>query len=81
MKTIMLVTGSSEPKIDARVAALYAEKPEERRIVRTNADLGRALTQGHSPIVKTALVVVEHRANWMRTTHPNVTVEVVNTDA
>lgn len=81
MKKIVLITGSSQPKVEARVTALYADQPEDRRVVRTHVDLARALAAGHTALIKTDKHMVRIRQGNLERDYPNVPIEVEDTDA
>lgn len=78
MKNIILVTGPDGPKLEARVAALYAEAPEDRRIIRTRDDIVRWLSKPSSTaIVKTLPAVLEIRRDALTRQYPDANIEVV----
>lgn len=79
-KKIVLITGHNEPKRQARVAALYADAPEDRRVIRTPLDLQRALGADHTALIETIPPVLPFRKRSLATKHPGVEIEVVDAD-
>lgn len=77
-KKIILITGASTPKVQARVAALYADEPESRRIVRTRVDLSRTLASGHVALIETDAKMVGIRHDSLRAEWPDAEILVDN---
>lgn len=74
---IVLVTGEAGPKLDAAFAAWWAEDSNERRIIRTRADLHRALDNNKVAGIKTPTEVFDRRKSRLLEDFTSDQVEVI----
>lgn len=77
---ITLVISAFRPMAQARAAALYAERPDDRRFVRTRRELRACLSDGHEALMTTDASILEIRLSNLRREFPSAQITVVNVD-
>lgn len=77
MQKIILVTGgTAQTRVDL-VSRLYVESPSECRIIKTRADLERAILTHHTALVLTDPKVLDARIQAFGVQFPAIPMEVV----